>query len=126
MSHPLLLNDENESEKLIINANSAFSSLQQTQQINSNDDEKKNDEEKMDLKEELNELITIKILMIRKAEPFFVDITIKSTILELKGKIEKLTIKEKITADRMRLIYKGHALKNNETVKKNNIKNGHA
>eukprot|EP01083_Nonionella_stella_P272580 924449_1 len=80
---------------------------------------------KEDQQKTKHKVIKIKVLMIRQSSPFYVYISTSCTILELKKEIEKVN-NNQITADKQRLIYKGHALKNKDTIFQCNIKDSHA
>eukprot|EP00486_Rosalina_sp_Unknown_P012141 CAMPEP_0201593234 /NCGR_PEP_ID=MMETSP0190_2-20130828/190910_1 /ASSEMBLY_ACC=CAM_ASM_000263 /TAXON_ID=37353 /ORGANISM="Rosalina sp." /LENGTH=506 /DNA_ID=CAMNT_0048052359 /DNA_START=26 /DNA_END=1543 /DNA_ORIENTATION=- len=93
--------------------------------------EKKENNDKPKQNPKKDKMIKIKILMIRQAAPFMVVISTASTVLQLKQTIDKYTSSKDndlghMPFDKQRLIYKGHALKNKDTILKCGIKDSHA
>ena len=114
-------------DPLINNGNITNEKKVDLEETKVNDNNTRNQDENKNSK---HKVIKIKILMIRQASPFFIVISTSSTILQLKKEIDKFTSSndnniEHISFDRQRLIYKGHALKNKDTIFQSNIKDAH-
>lgn len=123
------------SQQPISNNNNNINNALQQSNIAPNIEKKEDDEKKVENKKPQNpkkdKMIKIKILMIRQAAPFMVVISTGSTVLQLKQTIDKYTSSADnqlahMPFDKQRLIYKGHALRNKDTILKCGIKDAHA